>query len=97
MTRPAVKLSALREIGWMCWDPIGLFDMVGPGFNKGPADEYDSYLMIAFRMTKSGKPVDEVTEYLIQIAAIHMGLSGIDGTAERETATRLSELAESLT
>ena len=53
--------------------------------------------MIAFGMTQSGKSVDEVTEYLIQIAAIHMGLSGIDGTAERETATRLSELAESLT
>ena len=97
MTRPAVKLSALREIGWTCWDPIGIFDMVGPGFNNGPADEYDSYLMIAFGMTQSGKSVDEVGDYLTKIASEHMGLSYVDARALLTTASRLSELAKTLT
>ena len=97
MTRPAVKLSALREIGWTCWDPIGIFDMVGSGFNEGPADEYDSYLMVAFGMTQSGKPIDEVASYLTEIASVHMGLSNVGGTAEHATARRLSDLAGSLT
>ena len=97
MSRPAVKLSALREIGWTVWDPIGLFDMVGPDFSKGPADEYDSYLMVAFGMTQSGKSIDEVADYLTEIASAYMGLSGVDGTTERATAERLSKLAHSLT
>lgn len=96
MSRPAVKLSALRAIGWRCWDPIGLFDMVGGGYNSGSADEYDSYLLTAFGMTQNGRSANEVATYLVQIASVHMGLSNVDGAAEKETAKRLLELARSL-
>ena len=93
MTRPAVKLSALREIGWTFWDPIGLRALD----SEWPADEYDRYLLVGFGMIQSGRSVDEVTAYLTEMASVNMGLSNVDGAAARTTAMRLSDLATSLT
>ena len=93
MTRPAVKLSVLREIGWTCWDPIGL-KVIDTDW---PDDEYDSYLMVAFGMMQSGKSIEDVAAYLTKMASENMGLSNVDGAAERATAMRLSGLAKSLT
>jgi hypothetical protein len=93
MTRPVVKLSALREIGWTSWDPIGLRALD----SEWPADEYDSYLLVGFDMIQSGKSVDEVTAYLIEMASVNMGLSKVDGAAARTTAMQLLDIAKSLT
>ena len=89
MTRPAVKLSALREIGWTCWDPIGLRELEV----DWPTDEYDSYLLVAFGMIQRGKSVEEVSAYLTEIASVNMGLGYVDAAAARATAIRLSEVA----
>jgi hypothetical protein len=99
VAHPAVKLSALRRIGWINWDPIGLADMVGPEFNDGPADEYGSYLMVAFGMAQSGRSQNEIADYLGEIASVYMGLgSSLDGgQAEQETAVQLLALSEHLT
>jgi hypothetical protein len=93
VSRTAVKLSALPEIDWTCWDPIGI-----RAFSTDwPADEYDTYLMVAFGMTQNDKLNEEVAAYLTKTASAHMGLSGVDGAAELATAKRLSGLAQSLT
>jgi hypothetical protein len=99
MPRPAVKLSALREIGWEVWDPIGIRDLVSDDYAEGPADEYDRYLLVAFGMAQSGKSESEITAYLGDLASRHMGLGpSIDGgEAERKTTERLTCLAKSLT
>ena len=99
MSRPAVKLSALRKIGWESWDPIGIRDLVSDDYANGPADEYDGYLMAAFGMAQSGRNETEIAAYLGDIASRHMGLgqSIVVGVAERETARQLFELAKTLT
>jgi hypothetical protein len=99
MSRPAVKLSALREIGWGVWDPIGIRDCVSDDYAEWPADEYDSYLMVAFGMAQSGRTSSEIAAYLGDIVSRHMGLWGPveGGEAERETARKIIELARSLT
>ncbi len=99
MPRPAVKLSALRQISWEVWDPIGIRDLVGEDYAEGPADEYDSYLMAAFGVAQSGRSAVDIAAYLADIASRDMGLGGsLDGgEAERETARQLIDLAQSLT
>ncbi len=96
---PKVKLSALREIGWESWDPIGIRDMVNDDYSEGPADEYDSYLMAAFGMLSSGKSETEVASFLNDIARNHMGLgpANDDGASCQITAHRLAELLKALT
>ena len=57
----AVKLSALRDIGWREWDPIGL----GPDWGEhAAADECDAYLLHASRCLQTGQPAGAVVEYL---------------------------------
>jgi hypothetical protein len=92
-----LRLVALREIGWTIWDPIGLTGHVGDKFDTGPCDEYDSYLLEAFRMAQEGKAAYEVAEYLTQIASIHMGLSDVEGAAEFDAAKRIMEVETALT
>jgi hypothetical protein len=68
-SRPAFKLSRLRQIGWSRWDPIGLNDL-----EDRPDDEYDSYLLQAAGRLWNGATEDEVADYLVSIEAEHMGL-----------------------
>ena len=97
--RPAVKLSALRQIGWEIWDPIGIRDCVSDDYAEGPADEYDQYLMVAFGMAQGGRPAAKIADYLNDIASRRMGpgtsISG--GTSGVEAAQSLIELARHLT
>jgi hypothetical protein len=98
-SRPAVKISALREIGWTYWDPIGLRGMISDDYKEGPVDEYDSYLMSAFGKLCNGKSELEVSIYLDDIASNHMGLGPPDdgGAASKMTAEKLAELMKTLT
>lgn len=97
--RSPVKLAALRHIGWTYWDPIGLSDLVGPDYNEGPYDEYDSYLITAFGMIQGGKSDHDVAAYLAQIAADHMGLGALvdSDTHANRTVSELRKLLSSLT
>ena len=97
--RPAVRLSALRRIGWTFWDPIGIRDLVSADFAKGPADEYNSYLMVAFGMAQSGRSVVDIAAYISDIASRHVDLSEFAeiSEADADTARQLFALANSLT
>ena len=69
------KLSILRDIGWKFWDPIGLLPQ-GDCWEQYPefADEYDDYLMQAAGRFARGETVEEVGDYLYDIASNRMGL-----------------------
>ena len=82
-----LSLSRLRDIGWTCWDPIGLLKKDDTWDNKPFADEYDGYLRHAAGMLKRDEPAKEVVDYLIKIEAEHMGL-GTD-PAQRERVERV--------
>jgi hypothetical protein len=87
---PEIKLSALRDIGWGRWDPIGLALRDG-GWPADCADEYDSYLKHAAGMLVRGNSRNDVAAYLAQIASEHMGLSEIRVEAAAATANAIAD------
>jgi hypothetical protein len=91
---PSFDLSALREIGWTKWDPIG----VGGPKDGWPADEYDTYILQAAGQLWNGKSNDEVADYLVTIETEHMGLSAMAGIHSRalEVARAMREYVETL-
>jgi hypothetical protein len=82
---PKVELSRLREIGWKDWDPIGLAD------SSCPRDEYDAYLLQAVGRLRQGQTIDQVAEYLDEMASINMGL-GPSTPASRAASARTATL-----
>lgn len=84
---PAVQLSALRDIGWREWDPIGLQTIEGDWEGSSAADEYDSYLLHVAAGLQRGQPDDGMIEYLVGIETDHMGLSASASTRTRAAAT----------
>lgn len=82
MGKERVRLSRLRDIGWVNWDPIGLLGTGDTWSGKCFADEYDSYLIFAAGQLRRHKSDEEVIGYLIDIEANHMGL-GFRADAER--------------
>lgn len=85
---PKLELDRLREIGWKEWDPIGLAD------SPCPRDEYDAYLLQVVSRLQQGKTVDQVADYLGQIASEHMGL-GTSTAASRAASERTVTLIDS--
>jgi hypothetical protein len=81
-TQPKFKLSRLREIGWRCWDPIGLSRE-----ESRPDDEYDSYLMVAAGRLWNGASDDEVMAYIVRVETEHMGLGDVPGVRARARET----------
>lgn len=71
---PRLRLSRLRTLGWTLWDPIGLLDKGETWMGKPFADEYDSYLRYAAALSRRGASTNEITAYLVNIEAVHMGL-----------------------
>lgn len=88
-SRPPLKLSILRDIGWSAWDPIGLQNIEGGWEGSSAADEYDSYLLHVASALRNGHEVDGLTQYLIGIETEHMGLSPSATTQSRAVATVL--------
>lgn len=82
-TRPKIRLSRLRDIGWSLWDPIGLLDEGERWDGKPFADEYDGYLLRVAGMVRRGEPDEEIVEYLVQCEIEHMGLSMQPGISDR--------------
>lgn len=82
-SRPKIRLSKLREIGWTLWDPIGLLDIESDWRSAGFADEYDTYLVRVAGMLRNGESSDDAVAYLIEIETDHMGLSKAPGSRKR--------------
>jgi hypothetical protein len=86
-TRPPVKLSILRDIGWREWDPIGLAGPDGEWASSSAADEYDGYLMEVVGLVRNGEAHDEIVAYLMRIETEYMGLRPLPTTRMRAEAT----------
>ena len=82
-SRPKIRLSRLRDIGWSNWDPIGLLADGENWEGKPFADEYDGYLLRAAGMFRQGETIENIVRYLVQIETDHMGLSYRTGIEER--------------
>jgi hypothetical protein len=91
---PSFDLSALREIGWAKWDPIG----VGGPKDGWPADEYDTYMLQAAGQLWAGNSDEEVADYLFTIETEHMGLDAIAGVHSRalDVARAMRDYVETL-
>ena len=89
-TRPNIKLSRLRDIGWSYWDPIGLLtDKNLADEKKNFDDEFDTYLMQAAGMLWSNTPRDDVIAYLVDIEQNYMGMPDRGSEAATMTAAQI--------
>lgn len=91
--QPRVKLSKLRDIGWVLWDPIGLLGPPGSPFGVWSeedhlsfADEYDRYLVSAASQIRRGEADEIVAAYLQDVEMNHMGLGRGRDTWKRAVA-----------
>lgn len=86
-SRPPLKLSVLRDIGWTEWDPIGLASIEGSWKGSGPADEYDGYLLHVAARLQNGEPDQAVVDYLVGAELDHLGMSRTASTQTRAATT----------
>lgn len=84
---PKIRLSRLRDIGWRCWDPIGLAAMDGGWENSAAADEYDGYLLKVAGMVRRNEGDDAAAQYLVWAESEHMGMGVGASTQVRAEAT----------
>ena len=81
---PPLKLSALRDIGWCYWAPIGILKAGETWVEHPAADEYDEYLIVVASELRRGWTRDRAIEELL-LATEDMGLDrGIAVTARAE-------------
>jgi len=78
-----MKLSALRDIGWDHWDPIGLSGAEGGWRRSDAADEYDRYMQYVVDRLRMGEPDQVLIDYLVAIETRHMGLAETPATRTR--------------
>lgn len=78
---PKIRLSRLRDIGWRCWDPIGLAGIDGGWENSPAGDEYDGYLLKVAGMVRSDEGDDAAAQHLVWAESENMGL-GIDASTQ---------------
>jgi hypothetical protein len=71
----------ISELLYDEWDPIGM-----KAFN-GPVQEYATYADVAAAMARNGANVDEIAEYLTDIARNHIGMIRF----EHETSLMVAE------
>ena len=86
-SRPKLRLSRLRNIGWSLWDPIGLNDFDGKWESVSFADEYDGYLIQAAGMVRRGELDGTIISYLVQCEIEDMGISVSASTHSRAKST----------
>ena len=86
-TRPPIKLSRVRDIGWSEWDPIGLLAAGDTWDHKPFADEYDAYLLKVAGDFRRGEELQEAVDYLISIERDHIGIGVRPGQEARAEAT----------
>jgi hypothetical protein len=93
-----VKLSALRDIAWRHWDPIGLNGAEGGWRRNEAADEYDRYALRVVDGLQSGQSDEVLIDYLVRIETQYMALTMTPGATVRAvaTVTAIREYVESL-
>lgn len=67
------EIAAYKEIDdivWRLWDPIGVNDF------EDARDEYDRYLPKLLELKIHRRSVEEISEYLLNIEVLQMGLPG---------------------
>jgi hypothetical protein len=82
-SNPKPDLRRLRHIGWTLWDPICLLADPAAWESAGFADEYDTYLLRAAELLRSGGGVEAVADYLIRVETEYIGISRRADTAAR--------------
>jgi len=80
MMKPDALFSAVRLILMRDWDPIGIND------EPAAQDEYDSYVAPLLHLLRDGVSSSALSERLLQIETIEMGLPG-----DRERAVRVAD------
>ena len=77
-------LARVDEVLHYLWDPIGVKDI------PEARDEYTSYAGVVFSMLRRGAGSKEISKYLVNIRAEHMGMGG------SEESSREDEISEIL-
>lgn len=86
MSRQKSLLTAVQEVLFREWDPIGVND------NEQCQDEYDSYAGTICRWLQDGVDEYKLAAHLSAIQRESMGISLIDEDANRQIARRLLAL-----
>ncbi|MBL4875020.1 MAG: hypothetical protein JKY10_00785 [Cohaesibacteraceae bacterium] len=74
VTKPRIRLSRLRDIGWSLWDPIGILSPGDCWQQIAFPDEYDAYLLCVASQLRQGATEQVAVDYLVEIELNHMGL-----------------------
>ena len=96
MAKSKTELSKLRDIGWACWDPIGLKSILGDTGIGPVIDEYDEYLWHVASLLAAGKSDAEAIEYLMEIEFSHMALGRKSFASASLTVASIRSYLESL-
>jgi len=83
MSINSMRLSALRDIGWDHWDPIGLNGAEGGWRRSDAANEYDRYMQHIVDGLQRGALDETLIDYLVAIETRHMGLAETHTTRTR--------------
>lgn len=86
MSNPLLKVTALRDIGWRCWDPAALNGAEGGWRRSDAADEYDRYMLYVAAGLQSGTPDHALVDYLVGIETEHMRLEETSAARSRAAA-----------
>ena len=89
MTRKDSLLSAIQQILFREWDPIGVND------NELCGNEYDSYAATLWKYLREGADEFKIMTHLRQLQLTSMGLSHVDEEHDRRIARRLLSLIHS--
>jgi hypothetical protein len=95
-SRPPIKLSVLRDIGWKTWDPIGLLADGESWDHKPFADEYDDYLLHIVGLLRNGRSEGEAIAFLDWVGSKHMGLGPVTEASHRASTTTVENIADYL-
>ena len=87
--RLKANVSALRDIGWAEWDPIGLQETEGGWDGSPAADEYDTYLLQVVGEIVNGHSDQEAAAGLVWAEAENMGIGLGPNTRARALRTVL--------
>ena len=86
MAKPDSLLTAIQEVLFRDWDPIGVND------NELCKDEYDSYAGTICRWLREGADEYKLASHLSELQRVSMGISSIDEDVNRDVAKRLLAL-----
>jgi hypothetical protein len=81
-----IRLSRLRDIGWRCWDPMGLG--ASDDWEKSAAGgEYDVYLLSVARMLRHNESDETCAQYLLRAESENLRLGARADARARADAT----------